>query len=350
MQVPVRPLGVDTRKFVIGESVKPIPVSAVAVFGLLIVKVIVVVPTSESVAAPNASLTVGGWTTVTTAVLLVVPVPPSVEVIAVVVLLLLPGVVPVTLPDTVHDAPAARVPPEITIVVVFVPLKEAPQLLLKLTMLTERPAGRLSVNPIPFSVVPLLGLLIVKVNETVPFSGTVAAPKDLVIVGGATTVRVAVLLVVPAPLSVAVTTPVVLFCAPAVMPVTFTENIQDPLAASVALARLTLFVPWVAVIDPPPQLPVKPFGVATTRPPGNVSLNVIPLSEALELGLLIVKISEVELLSAMLPTPKDLLIVGGCTVLLAISHRPRPCVAARSTRFVLWIPISKTATRGRPVP
>ena len=34
----------------------------------------------------------------------------------------------------------------------------------------------------------------------------------------------------------------------------------------------------------------------------------------------------------------------------AICHMPRPCVAMRSVRLVGWIAMSKTATRGRPVP
>jgi hypothetical protein len=34
----------------------------------------------------------------------------------------------------------------------------------------------------------------------------------------------------------------------------------------------------VAVIVPPPQLPVKPLGVETTKPAGNVSLKPIPPS------------------------------------------------------------------------
>lgn len=53
----------------------------------------------------------------------------------------------------------------------------------------------------------------VKVREDVPFNGMLAAPNPLLIVGGsggAITVRLAVLLVAPGPLSVEVMGPVVL--------------------------------------------------------------------------------------------------------------------------------------------
>lgn len=49
---------------------------------------------------------------------------------------------------------------------------------------------------------------------------------------------------------------------------------------SVAPERLIARVPCVALIAPPPQEPEKPFGVATTSPLGNVSLNAIPVNEA----------------------------------------------------------------------
>src|SRR5712692_6350862 len=190
----------------------------------------------------------------------------------------------------------------------------------------------------------------VKVSEVDPPTGTLAAPKALIMPGGETTVTVAVLLVAPAPLSLEEIAPVVFALTPAVVPVTFTLNVHDPLAASVAPDKLTLPVACVAVIVPPPQLPVRPLGVATTRPEGRLSLKAMPVSEELAFGLLMVKLSEVDPFSGMLAAPNDLLMVGGNMEMLAISHRPRPWVAARSTWLVLWIPISNTATRGRPVP
>src|SRR5438132_14268599 len=60
----------------------------------------------------------------------------------------------------------------------------------------------------------------------------------------------------PVPPSTEVTAPVVLFFVPAVVPATFTLKVHEVLAASVALARLMLPDPALAVIAPPPQLPV----------------------------------------------------------------------------------------------
>src|SRR5260370_2381889 len=183
----------------------------------------------------------------------------------------------------------------------------------------------LSVNPIPFSIVPPLGLLIVKVNVTDWFTATVAAPKDLVMLGGATTVRFAVLLVPPVPPSVEVTALVVLLFALAVGPVTFTENVHPVLAASVAPDKFTEPDPCAAVIVPPPHEPVRPLGVATIRPACSVSVNPIPLREMLALGLLIVKLIEVGPFCGMVASPNALLILSGpTTVTLAAAVPPVP--------------------------
>src|SRR5258708_37822167 len=76
-----------------------------------------------------------------------------------------------------------------------------------------------------------------------------------------------------------------LFCAPVLLPVTFTAKLHELPALSAAPAKLTLFVPAIAVIVPFPQLPVRPLGVDTTSPLGRVSVNPIPLSARLLLGL-----------------------------------------------------------------
>ena len=74
--------------------------------------------------------------------------------------------------------------------------------------------------------------------------------------GVAATILILAEAVLPVPPSVEVTAPVVLFFAPALVPVTLTEKVQLPLAARVAPLRLMMFDPAVAVIVPPPQLPV----------------------------------------------------------------------------------------------
>src|SRR5437667_300717 len=96
-----------------------------------------------------------------------------------------------------------------------------------------------------------------KVNEVVPPTGIVAAPKDLVILGGATTVMLAVA-VPPVPPSVEAMAPVVFVFNPAAVPSTLTENVQDPPAATDAPLKLTTLVASVPVIVPPPQVPVSP--------------------------------------------------------------------------------------------
>jgi hypothetical protein len=179
-----------------------------AVFGLLMVKVTVVVPFSGMLAAPNALAMVAGATTVMEA-FDVLPVPPSVEVTCT-LLFFTPAVVPCTLTTTVQLALAAIVPalrviePE-PAVAVTVPLQV---LLSPFGVATTRPAGRVSVKATPLSATPVLGLVMVNVSDVVPFSGMLAAPNALAIDGGAATVKLAVA-VLPVPPLVEVTLPVV---------------------------------------------------------------------------------------------------------------------------------------------
>ena len=72
-------------------------------------------------------------------------------------------------------------------------------------------------------------------------------------------------------------------------------KVQDALGARVAPDKLTVPVPAVAVITPPPQVPVRPFGVDMTRPAGTVSVKPTPVSETVALGLLMLKVKVVEL-------------------------------------------------------
>jgi hypothetical protein len=109
--------------------------------------------------------------------------------------------------------------------------------------------------------------------------------------------------VVPLPASDEVTALVVLFCVPEAVPVTFNMKSHEALAARVALDRLTLFDPAAAVIVPPPQLPVKPLGVATTCPVGSVSVKPMLLREVVPLGFVKWKVSEVEPFSGTLVAP-----------------------------------------------
>jgi hypothetical protein len=143
---------------------------------------------------------------------------------------------------------------------------------------TVSPVGSVSVNATPVSgTVLAAGFVIVKVSDVVAFSAIVAGLNTFAIDGGATTLMLAEA-VPPVPPSLEVTLPVVLFCNPAEIPVTFTEKVQEAFAARLPPDKLITFVPAVAVIVPPPQVPVWPLGVEITRPAGNGSLRPTPVS------------------------------------------------------------------------
>src|SRR5438445_6199861 len=101
----------------------------------------------------------------------------------------------------------------------------------------------------------------VKLKLVVPPSANLAPPNALMITGGATTV-IEAFEVLPVPPSVEVTC-TELFFTPAVVPCTFTVTVQAALAARVPPERLTEPEPATAVAVPP-QVLLRPFGVATT--------------------------------------------------------------------------------------
>jgi hypothetical protein len=136
---------------------------------------------------------------------------------------------------------------------------------------------------------------------------------------GGTTFRVA-LAVFPVPPFVELTAPDTLGYVPR-GPVTFTEKVHEAPAASVAPVKLTLPDPAVAVMVPPPQLPVRPFGVATTRLPGKVSVKAMPLRERVfAAGLVTVKVRVVVLFGRIDTAPNAFPIEGGAaTEMLAVA-------------------------------
>src|SRR5262249_57737779 len=85
-QDPVRPFGVATIRPAGRVSPNATPVRATVALGLVMVKVMLVVPFSGMLAAPNAFAMLGGPITVIDAVLLVAPGPLSFEEIGPVVL------------------------------------------------------------------------------------------------------------------------------------------------------------------------------------------------------------------------------------------------------------------------
>ena len=75
----------------------------------------------------------------------------------------------------------------------------------------------------------------------------------------------------------------------------------------------------------PPQLLLRPFGEATTKPAGRLSVNAIPVSDTLAFGLPSVKFNTVEPFCTTVPGAKALLIVGGAATLkVADAELPVP--------------------------
>jgi hypothetical protein len=253
-------------------------------------------------------------TTVTVAVAAVL-VPPSVE-LTVTLLSLSPAVVPCTFTETAHDALEATVPPDrLTVPEPAVAVAVPPQVLLRFGVeATISPAGRLSVNDNPVSDTLLLGLVMLMVNNVVPFNGILVGANVLVTVAGEATINMAVLLVAPVPPLVELTAPVVLLTVPDCVPVTFTTIVHiAPGAAMLPPVRLML-VEFAAAVTVPPQLLVTPGVDATCNPLVNVSLNAIPFSALVLLaGLVIVNVTVVVPFSVIFAAPNALLIVGGAT-------------------------------------
>src|SRR3989442_7570545 len=146
------------------------------------------------------------------------------------------------------------------------------------------------------------------------------------------TFSVAVLLVAPGPLSAEVIAPVVLFFEPVVVPVTLSEIVHEPLAASVPTDKLIEPDPAVAVVVPLHVL-LRLLGFATTSPAGKLSVNATPL-RLVVFGLLIVNVRLVLALSGIEPAPNAFEIVGGvATVMLAEAVFPVATPDRKSTRL-----------------
>jgi hypothetical protein len=282
------------------------------------VKVSVVAPFSGIEGAPNAFISTGGPTTASDAVA-VLPVPAFAEV-TVTLLFFTPAVVPVTLTETVHEAPAASVPPDkLTEDDPATAVAVPPQVLVRLGgVATTRPAGKLSVNAIPVRVNAAFGFWMLKLRLVVPFSRMLAAPKALAITSGLPTVRLAVA-VLPVPPLVEVTLPVVLVYWPETAPVTVTENWHWLLGAMVAPDKAMLV--GLVVVKVPPHTVVD--ALATVSPVGSVSLNATPVSAtALAAGLVMVKVNEVVAFSAIVEGLNILAIEGGATTLMLAEAVP----------------------------
>lgn len=134
---------------------------------------------------------------------------------------------------------------------------------------TTNPAGKLSVNETPLKPSPLFGFDKAKLRVVVPFSGTLAAPNDLVMLAGEATVKFADA-VLPWPPFTEVTWAVVLVYCPEAVPVTVTLNVQGVPTATVAPESVMALVPAKVCSVPLHTVEVE---LATVRPVGSVSWN-----------------------------------------------------------------------------
>lgn len=115
----------------------------------------------------------------------------------------------------------------------------------------------------------------------------------------------------PFPASFEVTALVVLVCVLEVVPVTLITNEHEAPAARVAPESWMLLDPAVAVMVPPPQVPVKPFGVETIWPAGRLSVKPTPLRERPVFGFDKLKVRVVLPFNATLADPNAFEMVGG---------------------------------------
>src|SRR6266567_6931204 len=241
-------------------SVKARPVSGVAVV-FVSRKLMLTVPPNATLAAANDFVIVGapGAVTVTVAVLDGVPVSETgpLAVIGDVVLFCVPAEAPVTVTMIAQLAAAANVPP--------VKVNRLPPVITRLPphvavvpLGAVRPDGSVSVNARPVSATVAFGFVSDRSRLVVPLTTIDAAPNDFAFVGCATTVIVAVFDVAPAPDSVELSGPVVLFLTPAVAPVTVTVIVQFAPAASVPPVKVSVLPP--AITRLPPQVAVEPLG------------------------------------------------------------------------------------------
>jgi hypothetical protein len=159
----------------------------------------------------------------------------------------------------------------------------------------------------PVSELVVLGLRITKSKVVVLPTGMFDAPNDLDSVGGPTTVSDAVA-VFPVPASEVTVTE--LFLTPAVVPETVTPWVHPPVGANVPPAKLMDEVERVSV---PPQNASETGDDApgTIKPAGSESVNPMPVSELVVLGLRITKSKVVVLPTGMFDAPNDLDSVGG---------------------------------------
>lgn len=90
--------------------------------------------------------------------------------------------------------------------------------------------------------------------------------------------------------------------------------------------RLIVLAPGEAVIVPEPHVPERPFGLATTKPAGSVSVNEMPVWFA-PLGIAMLNVKAVDPPAGIGELVKDLVICGGATTTrVADAVKPGPAL------------------------
>ncbi len=326
------PVGLAMVRFAGKVSLTLTVVRVVPAFGLVKVKVTVEKPPELMDVGLKDLVTVGGELTVKLAVA-VRPVPPFVEVTALVVLVAVPPVVSVTVAVTVQLAAPAIEPP-VNFIDVVVEVVTEPLVHVVAAPVCVMPDGRLSVTATPVSVVDALGFVIVRVRVDVPPEPMPVGLNDLVIVGAATTVKVA-LAVRPLPPFVELTAPVVLTDAPGVLVVAVAVTVQLPLAAMDA-PLMTIEVDVEEAVLPPVQVVAKPEAV---MPAGRVSVMPTPVRVKVFAAGLVIVIVNVEFAPAAIGVgEKALATVGGAMeVRVAFAVRPVPSFVELTVPVVLTL-------------
>ena len=233
------------------------------------------------------------WSFTTSEPEAVLPLPPSVDVTAVVVLFFVPAVAPVTVTLNVQSLFAASDPPEKDMVLGVVVDSDPPQVAVGPPVATVRPAGNVSVNPMPDRELFRFGLVMVNDNvEVLPVKIEVGE-NAFARLGGVMTVTEAVaypLALVFVPLSVAAIFPLMFWYAPAVAPVTVTLKLQLPPAPSAPPVNAMVLVAAVVTrLFVPPHF--EEVESPMDRPAGKTSVNATPLKDTLAFGLVMLKVS-----------------------------------------------------------
>ena len=262
-------------------SLKLIPVKSVVVFGLLIVKVRLVLPLIGIALSVKALLSVGAEITVKESVA-ALPDPALVAVTIEEVLFLIPPVVAVTSTLIRQATPGATDAPETVSVVLpaFGANVGEPQFVTSLAGVaaTCKPAGNPSVKATPLIVVSKSELVTRKVRVLVSPTRIVFGLKALLMAGGATTTRLAGSEAGPAPPSKEVTSEVVLTFSPWLVPYTRTLTVQVVAGAIIAFPKERLVSPEAGAKVGLPQPEVLDAGVLqTASPDGKVSEKPTPL-------------------------------------------------------------------------